>query len=224
MKTCDHCGKECKRLVAVVLPDSSVSDVGFVCARRFKRARPSDLIRSYGSRNRASKITFYHGSFYSHEIGTKLKADRFLQLPEVSIAIRQMDRGSMVVFEAFNHPTDSELVRSRAMFFTDNLDCQHRHGYGTNYIYEVIPIGRYKRVDYNWYRVAQDLAAMAFQYDPVLPEDVPERLFPVRTLQEYVDGYYSGRPYYGPRLIHLSDDKCRWEYIANGIKIVRLYQ
>ena len=53
MKTCDHCGKDCATRVAVVLPDGSVADVGSACARQFKRARTSDLIRPKpGSRKR----------------------------------------------------------------------------------------------------------------------------------------------------------------------------
>lgn len=44
-RACDCCGKDCATRVAVVI-DSAVAMVGSSCARRFRRARPSDLIRS----------------------------------------------------------------------------------------------------------------------------------------------------------------------------------
>lgn len=45
METCDHCGKDCIRRHAVVI-DGAVVMVGSACARRFPRAKPSDLIQS----------------------------------------------------------------------------------------------------------------------------------------------------------------------------------
>jgi len=221
-KTCDHCGTQAKRRYAVRITKrghTKVAMVGSSCAKHFPRANQSDLIRSLG--NKTEEKTFFHGSVYEHKIGTILRRDE----PVLGSVIRQREHETTFVGRAFMHPTENGLDRAKAIFFTDTKDCLYGFQLGcfSNYVYEVLPLGRFKRVDHNWFQAAMRLNDL-FAYQEPIPE-----MFPIRTLHGYVDGYYSGKPYPGPILRDMrggsgSDEKCKWEYIGDAIKIVRLVE
>lgn len=119
MKTCDHCGKDCATRVAVVLPGGRVADVGSACARRFKRARPRNLIRSLDKRSqllamlRRAKTEVDPGEFKAILCGAAkwdevLKPQNYKWFLVRNVPIRLLDPPSREYYEQDPFAEDEE--------------------------------------------------------------------------------------------------------------------